>query len=146
MLTKPYLETDEILVKKWGKAIPYPENTSYEEQLAIAKKQDQWARDQIDGRTSSSTGARIPNTYSKKLRQYEQKFKVSFTLPDWTHSRFQERLLRFGKEFKVYKLEDVRDKDTEKGVRESFCEDLVRRIEDNLDNPEYIKHLAQSSI
>jgi hypothetical protein len=47
-------------------------------------------------------------------------------------------------EFKAYKLEEPGDKDTEIAIRESFCEDLVRCIENNLDNPEYVKRLAQS--
>lgn len=134
---------EKNLIAKWGRAIAYAPNTSPEEQLATAKKHEQWAKNLIDGR-SSSTGAIIPNTASKKLKKYEQQFKVSFTFPPWPHSRFQERLLRFGREFRAYKLEDVGDKDTEKAVRESFCEDLVRRIEENLDDPEYVKHLAQS--
>jgi hypothetical protein len=139
------LTNDEILVKKWGQAISYPANSSFEEQLAIAKKQKELAKQLLGGfSTSTSTGCVIPNTASRKLRQYEQQFKVSFTFPTWPHSRFQERLLRFAHEFKEYKLEDVRDKDTEKAIRESFCQDLVRLIESNLDRPDYIAHLAQT--
>jgi|ERR1035441_1617943 hypothetical protein len=135
---------DEILVKKWGMAILYPEKSSFEERLIIAKKNEEWAKQLIRGNSSTSTGCIVPNTASQKLRQYEKQFKVSFTFPAWSHSRFQERLLRFGREFKSYKLEDARDKDSEIAVRESFCEDLVRLIENHLDDHEYITHLAQS--
>ena len=85
-----------------------------------------------------------PNTHFKKLKEYEQQFKVTFKLPDWTHSRFQERLMRFGKEFKIYGLEDPGDKNTEISVRESFCEDLVKIIECRLDNPSYIKKMSMT--
>jgi|ERR1035437_4512429 hypothetical protein len=137
-----FIET-KVLIKKWEKAMPYPPNTSFEEQLEIAKKNEERAKKFIAG-GSSSTGCIIPTTASKKLIKYEQQFKVSFTFPTWKHSRFQERLLRFGIEFKIYKLEDPKDKDTERAIRESFCEDIVRRIESNLDDPEYISRLSKS--
>jgi len=43
----------------------------------------------------------------------------------WTDSRFQERLLRFGIEFKIFKLELFSTKEIEKFIQYSLLEDLM---------------------
>ena len=84
----------------------------------------------------------MENDPINKLQKFEKKFGLKFNLPTWSNSQFQERLMRFGEEFKVLKLESCGDSKTETEVRKSLASDLVRKIEEIEQsdlNDDYIK-------
>lgn len=65
------------------------------------------------------------------------KYNLSKYIPDWTHSRFQERIMRFGIEARLYHHFgdefDPRDSDCINLIRKSFTDDMVKWIRNNLD-------------
>lgn len=68
------------------------------------------------------------NTGVRCLADIEKLFKVSFSVPPWEHSRFQERLLRFGREFRDSNLECPYDAVTQKHIQQSFRDNIFRLL------------------
>lgn len=72
-------------------------------------------------------------TSLERLKQIEKEHKVKFHIPAWEHSAFQERLMRFGKEYRYHGLESPFDAKTERLVIESFITDFVQKYERNIE-------------
>lgn len=64
------------------------------------------------------------SVYLNKLREIEHRYKIKFYIPGWSDSHYQERLMRFGREFKALNLESPYDADTGRAIVESFAQDL----------------------
>ncbi len=135
------------LCRKWQKTGLLDEHTSIEDKEIRANELELMYKRPIP------TGKSI----FSRLKEYETKFKVKFHIPNWVDSRFQERLLRFGVEFREkhpenpqLDLVDPYDSLTQTRVRESFAYDLIQIIDrhhemykDNLDIfPKFLTNLA----
>ena len=58
---------------------------------------------------------------------FEKRYGVSIKIPNFEDSVFQERLMRFGAEFKTLKLEHPTDATTIGAIQDSFREDILHR-------------------
>ncbi len=74
-------------------------------------------------------------TTRERLNVYEKKFGRKYKIPSFGDSIFQERLLRFGQEYKDLGLESPYDKTTTNVVVESIMLDVIRHIEGTLRSP-----------
>lgn len=59
------------------------------------------------------------------------KYNLHNHIPPWGSSSFQERILRFGIEFKIGKFEDPRNYDCINAIRQSFLNDMIKFIKRN---------------